>query len=438
MEKYHLIGIKGAGMSALAQVLHNMDFYVQGSDKPTMFFTQKPLENLGVKMLNFHKKNIRPGFTFIASNAYDENHEEVQQVLKQGLPFYRYHEFLGKLIQSFTSIAVTGAHGKTSTTGLMAHVFRKLAPTSYIVGDGTGKGVQSPKYFVFEGCEYRRHFLSYQPDYAVITNIDYDHPDYFKDIQDVTDAFQQLVHQVKKHVIAFGDDSHIRSLKTTTSILYYGFKQENDLVATQVRRDEKGTVFEVLYQGQSLGTFFIPVVGDHNILNSLAVIGVCLLEGFDLNLVKNHFQTFAGVRRRFQESRMGSNIMIDDYAHHPTEVAATIQATKVKYPDKKLIAIFQPHTYSRLYHFMDGFASSLQFADEVYLCDIFGSARESEGNVSIQDLLRKVPKSVHLTFDNLHVLQEYKNAVLLFMGAGDIQKYQSRLKSERNSVETPL
>ncbi|WP_124727951.1 UDP-N-acetylmuramate--L-alanine ligase [Staphylospora marina] len=427
MGKFHLIGIKGAGMSALAQVLHGMGHYVQGSDRTTRFFTQKPLESLSIPLLEFNPRNILkldPGFTVVASNAWPDEHPEISLSRKLGLRFYRYHEFLGELIRPFTSISVTGAHGKTTTAGLMAHVFEEQGPVARIIGDGTGSGRTGDKWFILESCEYRRHFLAYHPDYAVITNVDFDHPDYFRDFHDTLQAFQQMVRQVKQAVIACGDDPGVRMLSFPGKVLFYGLEPANDLRAYHVMVDEHGTSFDVSFLGNFLGRFAIPLHGDHNVLNALAVIGTAVLEKLDMERVADRLKTFSGVRRRFVETPLDSNILIDDYAHHPAEVTATIRAARDKYPSRRLVAVFQPHTYSRLEHFLDGFARALGEADEVHVCDVFGSVRESTGTVDVTDLLERLPGARHLSRENVGELNRYEDSVILFMGAGDIQKYQ--------------
>lgn len=203
MTTYHFTGIKGTGMSSLAQILHDSGEKVQGSDVDKRFFTQDVLEAKNIEIMSFSEENITDGLTIIAGNAFGDDHEEIVAAREKGLPFYRYHEFLGEWLQKFTSIAVTGAHGKTSTTGLLAHVLTENYPTSFLIGDGTGKGHQDSQYFAFEACEYRRHFLAYEPDYAIMTNIDFDHPDYFSSVEDVFQAFQQMAKQVKKGIIAW-------------------------------------------------------------------------------------------------------------------------------------------------------------------------------------------------------------------------------------------
>lgn len=426
MEKYHLIGIKGAGMSALAQILHDMGHTVQGSDVETEFFTQKPLERRGIPLFRFGDSPFdRDGMRVIASNAFKDDHPEIGKSTEMGLPIERYHHFLGRWLQRFTSVAVTGAHGKTSTTGMLSHVFSGIHPTSYLIGDGTGSGVPDSKYFIFESCEYRRHFLAYEPDYAIITNIDFDHPDYFTGIDDVTSAFQEMIDRVKKKLVVCGDDEQVRKLKPRIPALYYGFGEHNDLYAASVEAGPDGMSFDVFLRQSWLGRFTVSAYGKHNVLNALAVIGVSVLEDLNLDEVKRLLSTFGGVKRRFTEKHVRGNILIDDYAHHPTEITATLDAVRAKYPGKKVVSVFQPHTYSRLETFIDEFASSLSGSDEVYLCNIFGSARENQGVVSIGSLMDKIPSSRYISESSIDQLSRYEDCVLLFMGAGDIQKYQA-------------
>lgn len=430
MTIYHFVGIKGSGMSALAQVLHDMDFKVQGSDVEKRFFTQLALEKSGIKILPFQKENIQPGMTIIAGNAFPDSHEEIQEAMKLGLPIVRYHRFLGDFMQRFTSIAVTGAHGKTSTTGLLAHVMEGAKPTSFLIGDGTGKGEQDAEYFVFEACEYRRHFLSYFPDYAIMTNIDFDHPDYYANIDDVFSAFQEMALQVKKGIFACGDDEHLQKIQAKVPVLFYGFGEENDYQAKNVVKTTEGTKFDVFIRNTFYHSFFIPSFGDHNVLNSLAVIAVCHYEEVDVTIMESGLKSFEGVKRRFSEKAIGSQILIDDYAHHPTEIRATIDAARQKYPNHEIVAVFQPHTFSRTQAFLDDFANSLSNADKVYLCDIFGSARENHGNLSIKDLQDKIENAEIISEEHTSVLEKHNDSIIIFMGAGDIQKFQDAYEKQ--------
>ncbi|MFB5663915.1 UDP-N-acetylmuramate--L-alanine ligase [Alteribacillus sp. HJP-4] len=424
MNTYHFIGIKGSGMSALAQILHDMNFPVQGSDVEKKFFTQLPLEKKGISILPFQKENIKENQTLIASPAYGPDNAEVKQAEDMGMTVHRYPHFLGQFLNQFTSVAVTGSHGKTSTTGLLSHVLGAYKPTTYLIGDGTGKGEEDSKFFVFEACEYRRHFLNYEPDYAIMTNIDFDHPDYFRDIEDVIDAFESMARKVKKGIVACGDDEHLQKINAPVPIVYYGLDGKYDFNAENIQTDENGTSFDVLIRGDRYGTFTIPGFGRHHVLNALAVIALCHYEEMPADLMKKQLLTFPGVKRRFSEKEVNGQVLIDDYAHHPTEIRATLESAKQKYPERDVIAVFQPHTFSRTKAFLGEFADSLNMADYVYLCDIFGSAREQDGTLSIEDLKEKIPGSTVITEQQTDILNRHENGIILFMGAGDIQKFQ--------------
>ncbi|SDB81203.1 UDP-N-acetylmuramate--L-alanine ligase [Shouchella lonarensis] len=424
MKTYHFTGIKGAGMSALAQILDDLNENVQGSDIEKTFFTQKPLEKKGIPLLPFSKDNIKTGQQVIFSAAYGEDHDELVRARELNVKAQVYPHFLGEFIQQFTSIAVTGSHGKTSTTGLLSHVLGAVKPTSFLIGDGTGKGTKQSTYFVFEACEYRRHFLHYSPDYCIMTNIDFDHPDYFKSIDDVVCAFQTMAMQIKKAIVACGDDPHLLQLQANVPTLYYGIGDGNDYQARNVQSTSTGTTFDVYVRGDLYGVFTIPGYGEHNVRNAMAVIALCHYEQISYDEIVAHLMTFSGVKRRFSEKNHGSQILIDDYAHHPTEIAVTIDAVKKKYANRGVTAIFQPHTYTRTKTFLHEFAAVLGQADRVYLCDIFGSARECTGSLSIEQLQELIRGAELLGEDNIQLLKRHENDVLLFMGAGDIQRYQ--------------
>ncbi|WP_437791787.1 UDP-N-acetylmuramate--L-alanine ligase [Macrococcoides caseolyticum] len=424
MTLYHFVGIKGSGMSALAQILFDMGETVQGSDIEKEFFTEKSLREKGITILPFNQENIKEGMTIIAGNAFNDDHEEIVRAHELGLTVTRYHDFLGNFMGQYTSVAVTGSHGKTSTTGLLSHVMNGDKKTSYLIGDGTGMGMPGSEYFAFEACEYRRHFLSYSPDYAIITNIDFDHPDYFASMSDVFNAFQEMTKKVKKAIVACGDDEHLRDIEADIPIYYYGFKEDNKVVAKNMKTTPQGTQFEVYIDGALFDTFVTPMYGDHQVLNALAVITICHLEGLDNAAVKHALSTFGGVKRRFSEKIQDEQILIDDYAHHPTEIKATLQSAHLKYPERKVIAVFQPHTFSRTSAFLEDFANSLKLADKVYLCDIFGSVREDSGELTIGDLQILIPGAELINESNVNLLKQYKDAVVIFMGAGDIQKIQ--------------
>jgi len=429
MTKYHFVGIKGTGMSALAQVLHEMNHEVQGSDIEKHIFTEDALRAKGIPFFPFNADNIKEDYVIIQGNAFGDDHPEIARANELGLTIHHYYDFLGHLANEYRSVAITGSHGKTSTTGLLSHVLSGITPTAFLIGDGTGAGVEDAKAFVFEACEYKRHFLYYKPDYAIMTNIDFDHSDYFTGIDDVVSAFQEMAMQVKQAIVACGDDEHLQNIQANVPVLYYGFGENNDFRAENATSTPDGTSFDVYLRDDFYGTFLIPGFGRHHVLNALSVIAICQYEGLSKEDVAERLATFGGVKRRFSESEFGTQILVDDYAHHPKEISATIESARKKYPDRQVVAIFQPHTYTRLKSFMDDFATSLREADVTYLCEIFGSAREQEGQVRVEDLQEKIPQASILTRDNVSVLRQHENAVLLFMGAGDIQTYQHQYQS---------
>ncbi|WP_207694846.1 UDP-N-acetylmuramate-L-alanine ligase [Enterococcus sp. DIV0212c] len=422
---HHFVGIKGSGMSSLALVLFEKGYQVQGSDVEEYFFTQRDLEKAGVKILPFAADNISKDMIVIAGNAFPDTHEELVRAKELGAEIIRYHDFIGRFIQPYTSVAVTGSHGKTSTTGLLSHVLTGIAPTSFLIGDGTGHGDPDAEFFAFEACEYRRHFLAYSPDYAIMTNIDFDHPDYFKSIEDVFSAFQTMAVQVKKAIFAYGDDKYLRQLKTDVPVYYYGLTEDDDIQAKNIKRTTQGSSFDVYHKETFVGHFVLPAFGQHNIMNALGVIAVAYFEELDMKKVAEEMLTFEGVKRRFTEKKVSDMIIVDDYAHHPTEIIATIDGARQKYPDKEIIAVFQPHTFTRTIALMDEFAEALDLADAVYLCDIFGSAREQQGDVKIEDLGNKIKKGGQvIKEENVSPLLDHENAVMVFMGAGDVQKFE--------------
>jgi len=425
---FHFIGIKGAGMSALALMLHQMGHTVQGSDVEKYYFTQRGLEQAGITILPFSEENLTGDQILIAGNAFKpENNVEIAYADAQGYTYQRYHEFLGEFMRDFVSMGVAGAHGKTSTTGILSHVLSNITDTSYLIGDGTGRGSKGAKYFVFESDEYERHFMPYHPEYSIITNIDFDHPDYFTGLEDVFNAFNDYAKQISKALFIYGEDSELRRITAKAPIYYYGFEEEgNDFVASDLLRSTTGSTFSIHFRGEDLGQFQIPSFGRHNIMNATAVVGLLYIAGFDLDLVREHLKTFSGVKRRFTEKIVNDTVIIDDFAHHPTEIIATLDAARQKYPSKEIVAVFQPHTFTRTIALLDEFADALNQADEVYLAQIYGSAREVDhGDVKVEDLEAKIiKKSGVITAENVSPLLDHDNAVYVFMGAGDIQTYE--------------
>lgn len=432
---YHFIGIKGTGMSALAQIMRSLGYEVQGSDKPDHFFTEAGLLEKGIKILNFSKDNIKEDMVIVQGNAFKDDHEEVVRAKELGLKIYTYQEMVGRLTEMFMTIGVSGCHGKTTTTAMMAHVLGNIIGTNYLIGDGSGFASKENKYFCLEACEYKRHFLAYTPYYAIITNIELDHIDYYKDIDDVISAYQEYANKAEKMVIACGDDTYTHTLEVNPPIFYYGLNDDNDIIAKDVEYHNEGTSFDVFVEDNYYGHFDLPLFGKHMLLNALAVISVCYYERLEAKDVAKYLKTFKGAKRRFKENVIGDIVTIDDYAHHPTEVKVTIKAARQKYPDKKIVAILKTHTLSRTKEMADEFVEALNLADDAYVMDV-GVDREEIGydDVDYHVILDKLRNGKYMSLDKVDELLKYENAVLIFMSSKDIyvlqKEYEKRLKEK--------
>ncbi len=426
---YHFIGIKGAGMSALAQIMNELGYEVQGSDVEETFFTEQGLHELGIPVLPFDTENIKEEMKIIRGATFSDTHPEIEKALSLGLPIYTYSEMVGHLTQKFKTICVAGCHGKTTTSAMLAHVLNELTGANYLIGDGTGYAGIDNEYFVLEACEYRRHFLAYTPEYAIITNIDMDHVDYFKNIEDVIDAYQSYANKSKKMIIACGDDPYTHLLEVTPPIFYYGLDDDNDIIASNVEYKETGTSFEVTVEGNYYGFFELPIYGKHMLLDALAVIATCYYERLDAKDVAKVFRTFEGAKRRFSETVIGDTIIVDDYAHHPNEVKAIMKAVKQKYPKKKIITVFQPHTFSRTEQFSTDLSKVLNLSDHSYIMDIHPSREKQEDfpNVTSHLIIDALDHGESITMKDAEKLVQYKDAVILFMSPNDLHELEDDL-----------
>jgi UDP-N-acetylmuramate--alanine ligase len=419
MSSFYFMGIKGAGMSALACLLFDLGHTVKGCDYEEDFYTTAGLEDRGIVIETFENMKIKASMTIIVGNAF-EDHELVQKLIKQDYIVFTYSQYLGRMSKEYYSIAISGTHGKTTTTNLCRQLLTKMQEINYVVGDGMGGGNPLSQHLVFEACEYKRHFLNYFPKVAVITNIDYDHPDYYKNIDDVKLAFNDFISN--SHFLIYnGDDEHLVGLASDMKKkLSYGLKPEHDFYANNISNNETETQFDVYCKGKFFDTFTMPIFGLHNVSNALAAIALALYMGVKKKDIKEALAHYKGSKRRFEIFEKGSQIIMSDYAHHPTEIKATHEALRLKYKNKKLICIFEPHTFSRTKQFVSEFKEALELYDQVYLKDIFTSVREHDETIRITDLADKIDQCTILK--DLDELKMHEDAVLIFMGAGNIDK----------------
>ncbi len=433
--EYYFIGIKGTGMSSLACMLKDLGNEVSGSDLEKHFFTEEGLVARNIPIYPFNPDNIHDNMHIIIGNAFLEDFPEV--IAARSNPTCtcaRYHEFLGTFLKQYELISIAGSHGKTTTTGLMSAMMSEKGHTGWLIGDGSGHLMKDTKYFCLESDEFRRHFLAYYPKYAVVTNVDIDHVDYFKDDDDYRHAYEEFATQVSGAMMIYGEDAEARKMKLATKHYWYGVEDNDDLQAINIHEDAEGMSFDVIFEKQEAGHFELPFVGRHMLLNSLACIGIGLLEGMTPEQIEKGLSTFKGVKRRFVVEKDGDNIYVDDYAHHPTEVGVTIDAARMRFPDKKLVAIFKPHRASRVLYFADDFKRELEKADAVYLCDFTSIDDKQDGtDIDITYLQKKIPGSVVITEDEAGaaVIAKEAPAVFLFMSSKDIYKLASFVKNSQ-------
>ena len=422
---YYFIGIKGSGMSALAVILKQLGYNVMGSDIDKHFFTETGLIENNIPFYGYNAANIKEGMTIIKGASIKDDNVELVKARELGLEILEYNEMVGKLNREFKTICVAGCHGKTTTNNMLSLAL-KTRGISYLIGDGTGYANKESEYFALESCEYQRHFLRYQPYYAVITNIDLDHVDYFKNIDDVIDAYTSYANKATKKVIAYGDDPYARKMLINKPTVFYGLESDNDIVAKNVEYYSKGIKFDI----DNYGHFDLPLYGKHQLLDCLAVITVCMEEGIHYEEVLNNLKEFKGAKRRFTETIVGNNIIIDDYAHHPNEVEATIEAIRQKYEDKKLVIIFQPHTFSRTKEFADDLIRVFNKADATYLLDIHPAREKQEDypEVTSNMIIEKLDNGYHIDNDDANILADYDNTVFAFMSPNDISKLEKDLE----------
>lgn len=422
--KYYLIGIKGAGMSSLALLLSDLGNLVVGYDDAKEHrFTEDNLNTRNIKIYtdpNLYK--LDKDTIIVRSPAIRDNHPEMKRAIALGLENYEYQEMLGKFSRKFKTIGVAGCHGKTTTSSMLSHVLNNTIGANYIIGDGHGYANKDNKLLVLESCEYRRHFLDYSIYYAIITNIELDHTDYYKDINDVMSAYESFANNTFKCVVAWGNDPYIKKLNINKEIYYYGLEDGNDVVARNVSYKNDGTSFDVYIKNEFYHHFDISLYGKHMLLNSLAVITICYLENILKEDINKYLKRFKGASRRFKETIVKDNIIIDDYAHHPTEIKVTIESARQKYPNKQIIAIFKPHTFSRVKEFYKEFANSLNLADYAYVMDINYDRElpEEYKDITPYTIINELNNGNYIDEKLVSKLFKYHNSVILFMSSKEI------------------
>jgi len=457
LKNIYFIGIKGVGMTALAQIFNAQGKNVSGSDTPEKFFTDRVLKRAKITFVEGFTANNIPAATelVIRSSAYTpENNVEVAEAIKRKLPILTQAEALAEIFNDKYGIAVCGSHGKTTTSALLAFVLREanfnpVAAIGSAVPQFNGNALAGRgKIMVIEADEYQNKLKLYQPKVVLLNNIDYDHPDFFKTPAAYQKAFADFVKKVPNSgfVVANMDDKNVvKAVKgCKCKVIQYtaiaspeqlGRNNAKELardcfVASLLAMTRGDQHFKMRRSKESLGEFKMQLIGKHNVQNAAAAIAAAIVLGVPAEKIKKALKNFKGTARRMEIlGKYKGALFIDDYAHHPTEIKATLLALRQRYPQNKITCAFMPHTYTRTKALLNDFAKSFINADEVIILPIYGSAREKQGGVTSEDLVKKIrrysPKlnvhnspSIKLCAQYLKQHAQKKDTIVL-MGAGD-------------------
>ena len=418
--KYFMAGIKGSGMSGLACMLHDLGNEIIGYDDLTYYaVTEPPLRERNIPIYN-DVSHLDKGMIVINTAAIHEDHKVIKRARELHLTVKGYFEIIGDLTRKYNSICIAGTHGKTTTTALLSRILVNTIGTNYLIGDGTGFIDKKSNNFVIESCEFERHFLNYTPSYAIVTNIELDHVDCYKNVAEIIEVFNEFINKAKNGVIACGDDLNVRKLKAP-NITYYGFNDDNDVIAKNLVQRSDGTSFDCYIKGEFYGHFDIKLYGKHMILDSLACIYMSYLLGVSKEDILYYLDTFKGAKRRFDEEVVLDSILVDDYAHHPTEIKTVIETARQKYPEKTVVAVLIPYTLSRAKAFYKEFADVIKLADKAFVTEIEPAREKLEDypGITSKMILELTPGAEMISAETIDKLYDYKNSVILFMGCKD-------------------
>lgn len=445
----HFIGIGGISMSGLAEILLEEGFTISGSDAKESPLTDK-LASEGVQISYPQSAaNITPGIDAVVyTAAIHEDNPEFAAAKNTGLPMLSRAELLGQIMDNYVnSVAVAGTHGKTTTTSMLSQVLLAADSDPTISVGGILKAIHGnirvghSDVFLTEACEYTNSFLNFHPKYSLILNIEEDHLDFFKDLADIRHSFRRFAENTADGgtIIINGAIADYEEIvkDLPVSVVTYGLTEACDYYPSDITFDEKGcATYTAVHQGRALTSVKLNIPGMHNVSNSLAVIAAALSLKIELSTITSGISQFTGTDRRFELKGMYKDgvTVIDDYAHHPTEIAATLTAAQ-NYPHKRIICVFQPHTYTRTKAFLKDFAKALSLADVIVLADIY-AARETDtlgiSSKNIEDDLKALGKEAYYfpSFDEIENFLQKKcmnGDLLITMGAGDVVKIGENL-----------
>ena len=442
MEKIYFIGINGIGMSGLAKIMKSKGYEVEGSDLSRSYVTNE-LESMGIVVHNEHSAANLEGKGFnmiIASSAIKKDNPEYDYAVKHGIKIVKRGELLAMLLNEETGIAVAGTHGKTTTSSMAATVMLGLDPTIVVGGIlpeiGSNAKPGTSEYFIAEADESDNSFLYMNPVYSIITNIEADHLDTHGSLENIIKSFSKFIDQTQKQVFICDECEVLEKLAETkdpNKIVRYSIVDKHaDIYADNIEIHDGKTSYDVMIDGKFVGRFTLYIPGKHNILNSLPVIYLALEFGLEEPEIQKNIEKFRGSKRRYDVLYNKNGIkVIDDYAHHPTEIKATLQGAQSIERDK-ITVIFQPHRYSRVKFLLNNFKDAFRGAEEIILLPIYSAGEKDEFGVRLEDLKGVIDESRVSIEQNPEkidekILIEHNQKVYMFMGAGDISKIAHRV-----------
>lgn len=449
IKKVHFVGIGGIGMSGIAEILLSQGFEISGSDKSLTEITKR-LAELGMKIYEGHSpENLKDADVLVYSSAVTTDNPEVQEAIKKKIPIIKRSEMLAECMRMQYGIGIAGTHGKTTTTSMVGLTLTegKLDPTIIVGGKlsglgGTNARLGKGEFIVVEADEFDRTFLKLTPTIAAITTLESEHLDTYKDLDDIKSAFIEFANKVPFYgfVVLCLDESALQDIipQINKKIITYGLTAQADIRATEIEFNEFKSSFTVRYRGEELGRLDLKIPGMHNVKNSLVAVCIAKELGVSFSIIKKALESFTGVYRRFEVKYNQEIMVVDDYAHHPTETTASLSGIRSGW-DRRLVAVFQPHLFTRTRDFYQEFGRSFLNSD-VFICtDIYPAREEPIEGVTgklIADAARNFGhKNVLYVEDknNLsRVLNEIVEAgdIIITMGAGDIWKFGERFIDE--------
>ena len=437
----HLVGIGGIGMSGIAELLINLDYFVSGSDLRKTEVTEH-LSDLGGKIFLGHRpRNIDGADVVVFSSAVKGDNPEIVEARERSIPVIPRAEMLAELMRLKYGIAVAGSHGKTTTTSMIASILTKSGfdPTVVIGGrlniwGGSNARLGRSDFLVAEADESDGSFLALSPSLAVVSNIDHEHIDFYSSMNNLRKTFIDFINKIPFYgrAILCVDDKEVQGLipKLTKSYLTYGLNPQSDIRANGISKEGLSTTFDVIFKNRLAGTVTISIPGEHNILNALAAVGVGLELDIDFKYIREGLGNPGGLKRRFEiKDERGDILFLDDYGHHPTEILATLSAAKECWPDRRLVVVFQPHRFTRTRDLYDKFVISFNQADFLIITPLYGAGEEPIPGVDSRTLYQGIRNHGHRavaycdsTEDTISELldQIRPGDIVLTLGAGDI------------------